>query len=58
MANNRPTFYVGVTNNLGRRVIEHKYLLVDGFTKKYKVTKLVYYEIFTDIAQLSKEKNN
>ena len=38
--------YVGITNNLIRRVYEHKEKFVDGFTKKYNVTKLVYYEIF------------
>jgi len=36
--------YVGVTNNLVRRIYEHKNHLVDGFTKKYNVTKLVYFE--------------
>ena len=36
--------YVGVTNNLVRRVFEHKEKLVDGFTKKYQVDKLVYFE--------------
>lgn len=51
MANNRPTLYVGVTNNLGRRVFEHKHKFADGFTKQYKLTKLVYYEMFTDIAE-------
>ena len=40
--------YTGITNNLIRRVYEHKNKLVEGFTKKYNVTKLVYYEIFND----------
>lgn len=42
-------FYVGVTNNLIRRIHEHKTGLVEGFTKKYDVKKLVYYEQFEDI---------
>lgn len=37
--------YVGVTNNLARRVWEHKSKQNEGFTKKYNVTKLVYYEL-------------
>jgi putative endonuclease len=41
--------YTGVTNNLKRRVYEHKEKLVEGFTKKYNITKLVYYEVFDDI---------
>jgi len=40
--------YTGVTNNLRRRVYEHKQKLIDGFTKKYNVVKLVYYEVFGD----------
>jgi putative endonuclease len=42
-------FYTGVTNNLLRRIMEHKYGFGSTFTSKYKVTKLVYYEICTDI---------
>ena len=42
------TLYVGVTNNLLRRVYEHKNKLVDGFSKKYNLTKLVYYEVLRE----------
>ncbi len=41
--------YIGVSNDLVRRVWEHKEKLVDGFTKKYAVEKLVYYEQFDNI---------
>jgi len=41
---NNKVMYVGVTNNLTRRIYQHKIKLVDGFTKKYNVEKLVYYE--------------
>ena len=43
------TLYVGVTNNLARRVYKHKHGLVKGFTKKYHINKLVYTEEFHDI---------
>ncbi len=40
--------YTGVTNDLKRRVYEHRNKLIDGFTKRYNITKLVYYEVFGD----------
>ena len=49
--------YIGITNNLSRRVYEHKQKLVKGFTSKYKVDKLVYYEVFDDpYNAISREK--
>lgn len=49
MTNKRNTvLYTGMTNDLKRRVFEHKEKLVDGFTKKYNITKLVYYEVLED----------
>src|SRR3954468_9664596 len=43
------TLYIGVTNNLGRRVWEHREGLVEGFTKTYDVKHLVHYEMFEDV---------
>ena len=49
LANKRNgTLYVGITNNLIRRVSEHKSKLIKGFTSKYNVDKLVYYEVYDD----------
>jgi len=45
------TLYIGVTNNLIRRVYEHRQGLVEGFTKQYGVHRLVYIEQFDDIEQ-------
>jgi putative endonuclease len=51
------TIYIGVTNSLVRRVLEHKEKAKEGFTKKYSCNKLVYYECFGNIgAALFREK--
>ena len=46
---NNHVLYIGVTNNLMRRLYEHKNDFVEGFTKKYRVHKLVYYEEYSDV---------
>jgi putative endonuclease len=46
---NNTVIYTGVTNNLKRRVYEHKEKLSSGFTEKYNINKLVYYEIFYNV---------
>lgn len=43
------TLYIGVTNNLKRRIYEHKNNIIPGFTSKYNIHNLVYYEVFPDI---------
>jgi len=49
--------YIGVTNDLERRMYEHKNKMVDGFTKKYNLNKLVYFEGTTDVrSALEREK--
>jgi putative endonuclease len=49
--------YTGVTSDLKKRIWEHREKLVDGFTKRYNVTKLVYYEVFADIRDaIAREK--
>jgi putative endonuclease len=45
---NNTVLYTGVTNDLQKRVFEHKEGLINGFTKKYNVHKLVYFEVFED----------
>ena len=49
VASYRGTLYIGVTNNLERRVYEHRAKLMDGFTNKYNVSRLVYYEATSDV---------
>jgi len=51
------TLYTGITNDLKRRVYQHKLHLVDGFTKKYNVTRLAYFEETGDVnAAIAREK--
>jgi putative endonuclease len=51
------TLYIGVTNNLVRRVYQHREKLIEGFTKQYDVSRLVYYEVHSDIeAAITREK--
>ena len=57
MTNKSKTLYTGVTNDLTRRVYEHKHKLIPGFTQKYNITKLVYYEQTSDVhAAIAREK--
>ena len=49
MTNKSRTLYIGVTNNLERRVEEHKSKAIPGFTAKYNITQLIYYEEGDDI---------
>ncbi|MDO8613385.1 MAG: GIY-YIG nuclease family protein [Dehalococcoidia bacterium] len=57
LTNNKGTLYTGVTNNLERRMYEHKHGLVDGFTRKYKVARLLYYEGSDDVrSAIGREK--
>ena len=54
---NETTFYIGVTGNLQKRIWEHKNKVVEGFTKKYNVDRLVYYELTEDVeSALNREK--
>ena len=51
------TLYIGVTSNLKKRIWQHKNKIVDGFTEKYNVNKLVYYEITDSVdSALNREK--
>ncbi len=57
MTSPKGTLYTGVTNNLKRRVYQHKNKLIEGFTKKYNITRLVYYQETPDAqSALAREK--
>jgi putative endonuclease len=49
MTNNSRTLYTGITNDLERRVYEHKNKILEGFTKRYNIAKLVYYDVTSDV---------
>lgn len=51
------TLYVGMTNNLSRRIWEHREGLVEGFTKRYGVKRLVYFETFPTAADAIRREN-
>jgi len=57
MASKSRTLYTGVTNNLERRVLQHRHKLIPGFTTRYNINRLVYYEACGDVlAAIAREK--
>jgi putative endonuclease len=57
LSNKSKTLYTGITNNLERRIFEHKSKKIKGFTSKYNITLLVYYEITNDVkSAIAREK--
>ena len=57
MTNRSGTLYIGVTRDLLRRVHEHKSKLIDGFTKRYSIDRLMYYETIEDVqSAIAREK--
>ena len=49
LTNKSKTLYIGVTNDLQRRIYEHKNKMIDGFAKKYNLSKLAYFEVFNNM---------
>ncbi len=57
MASKSRVLYVGMTNNLERRIFDHKHDMVEGFSKQYRCHRLVYYESFDDVrSAIDREK--
>ena len=57
MTNKSRTLYTGITNNIRKRVYEHKNKLIPGFTKKYNISRLIYFETFGDVySAIAREK--
>jgi|SRR3989344_3478807 len=53
----KTTYYIGITNSLERRVIEHKSKIIESFTKRYNLTDLLYYEAYSQVKDaLAREK--
>ncbi|VAW35570.1 Excinuclease ABC, C subunit-like [hydrothermal vent metagenome] len=58
MSSTSGTLYIGVTNDLARRVYQHKEKQIDGFTKRYDITRLVYFEQFSNVRDaIAREKS-
>ncbi len=58
MTNKSGTLYIGMTNDIKKRVFEHKNNLIEGFTPKYNMTRLVYFEAFSDLCSaITREKS-
>jgi putative endonuclease len=49
MTNHSKSLYIGMTNDLRKRVAQHQEMRVDGFTKRYRITCLIYYEEYDDV---------
>ena len=49
MTNNSGTLYIGMTNDLRKRVAQHKEMRIEGFTKRYRITNLIYFEEYNDV---------
>ncbi len=57
MTDKSGTLYTGITNNIRKRVYEHKNKLIPGFTKKYNISRLIYFETFGDVySAIAREK--
>jgi putative endonuclease len=54
--NNNTVIYAGVTNDLKRRIAEHKLKLIQGFSKRYNVDKLVFYEVYEEVVEAIKRE--
>ena len=54
----RGTLYIGITNDLQKRVYEHKREIKKGFTEKYGINKLIYFETFKDVNEAIKREKN
>ena len=56
LTNKLDTLYIGITNNLKLRLWQHKIGIVDGFTYKYKINKLIYFEEYEDVLEAIKRE--